>query len=86
MDAFTGAGGNAIALARACEHVVAIDCSLERVALAKSNTAVYGAANKVDFLCADFFRCSGRSSSRGGHRPLFADRCAQQGWPVRTTL
>ena len=56
MDAFTGAGGNAIALAQTCNHVIAVDCSAERVALARSNAAVYGLYDKVDFLCADFFR------------------------------
>jgi trimethylguanosine synthase len=56
VDAFTGAGGNAIALARECGHVIAIDCSESRVRLAKSNAAVYGASSTIDFICGDFFK------------------------------
>ncbi len=56
IDAFTGAGGNAIALGRTCRHVLAIDCSEQRLRLAKANAGVYGATGVVDFICGDFFR------------------------------
>eukprot|EP00873_Tetraselmis_striata_P037976 jgi/Tetstr1/458240/TSEL_044728.t1 len=56
VDAFAGAGGNSIALARECGHVIAIDRSEARLRLAKANAGVYGAAGDIDFLIGDFFR------------------------------
>uniref|UniRef100_A0A061RDW6 Trimethylguanosine synthase n=1 Tax=Tetraselmis sp. GSL018 TaxID=582737 RepID=A0A061RDW6_9CHLO len=56
VDAFAGAGGNSIALARTCGHVVAVDTSEQRLRLAKANAMVYGRAGAIDFVCADFLR------------------------------
>ena len=62
VDAFSGVGGNAIALGATCQHVIAIDSSVDRVTLAKRNAAVYGVSGVVDFICADFFRWAVDSS------------------------
>mmetsp|Transcript_7108 Transcript_7108/g.20055 ORF Transcript_7108/g.20055 Transcript_7108/m.20055 type:complete len:555 (-) Transcript_7108:55-1719(-) len=56
VDAFAGAGGNAIALGGTCKHVIAIDSCAERVELAKRNATVYNVSGVVDFICGDFFR------------------------------
>jgi len=57
MDAFCGVGGNSIsfALSPAVKKVVAIDTSADAIACARHNAAIYGVANKIEFVCADFF-------------------------------
>jgi trimethylguanosine synthase len=52
IDAFCGAGGNAIQFA-AIAHVVAIDISPARVAMAANNARVYGVAEYIDFIVGD---------------------------------
>ena len=54
VDAFCGVGGNCIHFAARGMHVVAIDISLERLEMARHNAAVYGVANRIDFVLGDF--------------------------------
>ena len=53
VDAFTGAGGNAVQLAGACAAVLGIDTSAPRLAAAAHNAALYGAAGRLDLLQGD---------------------------------
>ncbi len=57
VDAFCGAGGNAIAFARMpwCEQVIAVDLDPERVAMARHNAGLYGVQDRVRFVQGDFF-------------------------------
>lgn len=52
VDAFCGAGGNSIQLARYA-HVIAIDKSPERINLARHNARVYGVDAYIDFILGD---------------------------------
>ncbi|KAH9893156.1 S-adenosyl-L-methionine-dependent methyltransferase [Cubamyces lactineus] len=54
LDAFCGVGGNAIAFARTCERVIALDISPVRLALARHNAAIYGVQDRIEFILADF--------------------------------
>ncbi|KZT59186.1 S-adenosyl-L-methionine-dependent methyltransferase, partial [Calocera cornea HHB12733] len=54
LDAFCGVGGNAIAFARTCERVIAIDNSSVRLALARHNAAIYGVADRIEFILGDY--------------------------------
>ncbi|CCM00594.1 uncharacterized protein FIBRA_02630 [Fibroporia radiculosa] len=54
LDAFCGVGGNAIAFAKTCERVIALDTSPVRLALARHNAALYGVADRIEFILADF--------------------------------
>ncbi|KAF8489998.1 S-adenosyl-L-methionine-dependent methyltransferase [Russula emetica] len=54
LDAFCGVGGNAIAFARTCQHVIALDTSPTRLALARHNAALHGLAGQIEFVLADF--------------------------------
>ncbi|OCH96272.1 S-adenosyl-L-methionine-dependent methyltransferase [Obba rivulosa] len=54
LDAFCGVGGNAIAFARTCERVIALDTSPVRLALARHNAAIYGVEGRIEFILADF--------------------------------
>ncbi|XP_039284575.1 trimethylguanosine synthase isoform X2 [Nilaparvata lugens] len=56
VDAFCGAGGNTIQLALTCERVIAIDIDPAKVALARHNAAVYGVADRIEFVVGDFMR------------------------------
>lgn len=55
VDAFCGAGGNAVHFAQQCRHVIGIDNCLPRLLLAQQNARVYGVADRLDLLCADYF-------------------------------
>ena len=55
MDAFCGVGGNAVHFARRCRHVIGVDNCRARLELAQQNARVYGVADRVDLICADFF-------------------------------
>lgn len=55
VDAFCGAGGNAIQFAFTCERVIAIDVDPIKVALARWNARVYGVDDRITFLVGDFF-------------------------------
>ncbi|KAG9055401.1 hypothetical protein FS842_002288 [Serendipita sp. 407] len=68
IDAFCGVGGNAIAFAKTCERVIAIDNSPVRLALARHNAALYGVVDRIEFVLADFVsfaRTLGTSSTVG---------------------
>lgn len=54
LDAFCGVGGNAIAFARTCQHVITLDTSPTRLALARHNAALHGLAGRIEFVLADF--------------------------------
>ncbi|KAI0675589.1 RNA cap guanine-N2 methyltransferase-domain-containing protein [Trametes maxima] len=54
LDAFCGVGGNAIAFARTCERVIALDVSPIRLALARHNAALYGVQDRIEFILGDF--------------------------------
>ncbi|KAF7309582.1 Tgs1 protein [Mycena indigotica] len=68
LDAFCGVGGNAIAFAQTCERgllsqvsisqltiqVIALDISPTRLALARHNAQIYGVADRIEFILADY--------------------------------
>ena len=64
IDAFTGAGANAIQLARQCQRVIAIDILPTRVALAAHNARVYGVADRIEFIVGDFLKLAPRCVTR----------------------
>ena len=56
VDAFAGVGGNAIQFALTCEKVIAVELGAQRLAIAKHNAEVYGVADRIQFICADFLQ------------------------------
>jgi hypothetical protein len=58
LDAFCGAGGNAIAFARMpwCRQVIALERDPERLAMARHNAGLYGVADRIRFVLGDFFQ------------------------------
>ncbi|KAI0078728.1 S-adenosyl-L-methionine-dependent methyltransferase [Panus rudis PR-1116 ss-1] len=54
LDAFCGVGGNAIAFAKTCERVIALDTSPVRLALARHNAVIYGVEDRIEFILADY--------------------------------
>ncbi|KAM3865650.1 trimethylguanosine synthase [Diretmus argenteus] len=56
IDAFCGVGGNAIQFALTGKRVLAIDIDPVRLDLACHNAAVYGVADRIDFLQGDFLQ------------------------------
>ncbi|KAG5338026.1 Trimethylguanosine synthase [Termitomyces sp. J132] len=54
LDAFCGVGGNAIAFAKTCQRVIALDTSPIRLALARHNAQIYGVADRIEFILADY--------------------------------
>ncbi|KAH9851890.1 S-adenosyl-L-methionine-dependent methyltransferase [Lenzites betulinus] len=69
LDAFCGVGGNAIAFARTCERVIALDISPVRLALARHNAALYGVQDRIEFVLGDFLsfaRSLQKARSLGG--------------------
>ncbi|KAG6901682.1 hypothetical protein C0995_009237 [Termitomyces sp. Mi166 len=54
LDAFCGVGGNAIAFAKTCQRVIALDNSPVRLALARHNAQIYGVADRIEFILADY--------------------------------
>lgn len=72
VDAFCGVGGNAIAFAQTCEHVIAIDNDETRLRLARHNAAIYGVSDRIEFVLGDFIqfaqtlagRCETRQTGR----------------------
>ncbi|EAU90675.1 Tgs1 protein [Coprinopsis cinerea okayama7 len=54
LDAFCGVGGNAIAFAQTCNRVIALDTSPVRLALARHNAEIYGVADRIEFILADY--------------------------------
>lgn len=68
IDAFCGVGGNAIAFAKTCERVIAIDNSPVKLALARHNAALYGVVDRIDFVLADFVQFAKALSSSTGRK------------------
>jgi len=68
VDAFCGVGGNAIAFAQTCERVIAIDSDETRLRLARHNAAIYGVADRIEFLLGDFVQFAKTLIGRGGAR------------------
>ncbi|KAG7296276.1 hypothetical protein JYU34_021401 [Plutella xylostella] len=56
VDAFCGAGGNALQLPTTCERVIAIDIDPCKIALARHNATIYGVADRIEFIVGDFFQ------------------------------
>jgi trimethylguanosine synthase len=54
LDAFCGAGGNAIQFAFTSDHVIAIDIDPIKLLLAKHNAEVYNVHEKITFLLGDW--------------------------------
>ncbi len=54
VDAFAGVGGNAIQFALTCDRVIAVELCAQRLETARHNAAVYGVADKIEFICGDF--------------------------------
>ena len=54
IDGFAGCGGNTIAFARTCAHVIAIDNDRARLEMARHNAGIYGVAHKIEFIHGDF--------------------------------
>lgn len=55
VDAFGGAGGNAIQLAHYYNHVICIDLEEDSITCAKQNAWVYGVSDKIEFFVGDCF-------------------------------
>ena len=53
VDAFAGCGANAIQLAFTCHHVIAIDLNRASLECARRNAAIYGVADRIEFLHGD---------------------------------
>ena len=54
IDAFCGAGGNAIQFAFTCNHVIAIDLDPVALRVARHNAHIYGVADHIDFSLGDY--------------------------------
>ena len=55
VDAMCGAGGNAIAFAKVCDSVIAVDIDRGKVEMARHNAKIYGVEDRIQFVVADFF-------------------------------
>lgn len=67
LDAFCGVGGNAIAFARTCERVIAMDNDITRLRLARHNALHYGVADRIEFVLADYVEWAREYTRRGAH-------------------
>ncbi|CAK9816789.1 Trimethylguanosine synthase [Anthophora plagiata] len=56
IDAFCGAGGNAIQFAFTCEKVLAIDIDPVKIQLARNNARIYGVDDRIEFILGDFLK------------------------------
>ncbi|KAE8542410.1 hypothetical protein D1P53_001187 [Cryptococcus gattii VGV] len=54
VDAFCGVGGNAIAFAKTCERVIAIDNDITRLKIARHNALHHGVADRIEFILGDY--------------------------------
>jgi len=70
VDAFCGVGGNAIAFAKTCERVIAIDTSPVRLALARHNATIYGVQDRIEFILADFISFANSYTTLPGSRKI----------------
>ncbi|WFC98896.1 putative diacylglycerol O-acyltransferase tgs1 [Malassezia yamatoensis] len=73
LDAFCGAGGNAIQFAMTCERVVAIDIDPLKIALARHNARIYGVEDKITFLCGDIRDFVGDRAQKDADVELWED-------------
>ncbi|SPP83858.1 blast:Trimethylguanosine synthase [Drosophila guanche] len=64
LDAFCGCGGNAIQFAFTCARVIAVDIDAEKLAMAKHNARIYGVADKIEFIHADFLQLAASTKLR----------------------
>ncbi|KAI1712812.1 RNA cap guanine-N2 methyltransferase domain-containing protein [Ditylenchus destructor] len=55
LDAFTGAGGNAIQFATSGAFVYAVDIDPVKIRCAVHNARIYGVLDRITFICGDFF-------------------------------
>ncbi|KAI4499869.1 hypothetical protein M0802_005125 [Mischocyttarus mexicanus] len=55
IDAFCGAGGNAIQFAFTCERVIAIDIDPIKIQIARHNARIYGVEDRIEFILGNFF-------------------------------
>ena len=53
VDACAGGGGNAIQFAFTCERVIAIEIDPAKLACARHNAAVYGVADRIEWVLGD---------------------------------
>jgi len=53
IDAFCGAGGSAIGLARAGKQVISIDSDAKRIAMARHNAALFEVEDRIEFRVGD---------------------------------
>ncbi|XP_076247246.1 trimethylguanosine synthase 1 [Calliopsis andreniformis] len=60
IDAFCGAGGNAIQFALKCERVIAIDIDPSKIELARNNARIYGVEDRIEFIIGDFFQLASK--------------------------
>uniref|UniRef100_A0A182PK87 Trimethylguanosine synthase n=1 Tax=Anopheles epiroticus TaxID=199890 RepID=A0A182PK87_9DIPT len=60
IDAFCGCGGNTIQFAFTCQKVIAIDIDPRKIEMAKHNAAVYGVADRIEFIVGDFIQLADR--------------------------
>ncbi|PAV64002.1 hypothetical protein WR25_00261 [Diploscapter pachys] len=69
VDAFAGVGGNSIQFALKGAKVIAIDLDPVRLKCAKRNAEVYGVADRIDFICTNFFHFASLWTKDGSERP-----------------
>ncbi|KAL3995238.1 RNA cap guanine-N2 methyltransferase family protein [Acanthocheilonema viteae] len=55
LDGFAGVGGNCIQFALKGAYVIALDMDPIRLRCAKRNAEIYGVADRINFICIDFF-------------------------------
>ncbi|CAG9531802.1 unnamed protein product [Cercopithifilaria johnstoni] len=55
LDGFAGVGGNCIQFALKGAYVIALDMDPVRLRCAKRNAEIYGVADRINFVCIDFF-------------------------------
>ncbi|KAK0526822.1 putative diacylglycerol O-acyltransferase tgs1 [Tilletia horrida] len=68
LDAFGGAGGNAIQFAKVCERVVAVEIDPIKVEMARHNARIYGVEDRITFVTGDvreFAEAHRRARQRG---------------------
>ncbi|XP_018367229.1 PREDICTED: trimethylguanosine synthase isoform X3 [Trachymyrmex cornetzi] len=56
IDAFCGAGSNAIQFAFTCERVIAIDIDPNKIKIARHNAGIYGVDDRIEFITGDFLQ------------------------------
>ncbi|ETN57766.1 prip interacting protein, pimt [Anopheles darlingi] len=64
VDAFCGCGGNTIQFAFTCQKVIAIDIDPRKIEMAKHNAAVYGVADRIEFITGDFVQLAAAGGGR----------------------